>query len=225
MSTNESKVNKPRNAPLKVLLPLFPDFNTLDMNGPVEVLIGANRQSGGTQHFKISVASATELTTSIEGVKIARDISLSEATERLKEWDILLLPGGVEKSILGMAETWKSGEEGNAKELLDLLDRFMEDLEKLTLTVCTASLFLGALGRLSGRRATSHWRSLSTLKELLKSDGKYSAPIDLLSVLKATVNSETEIVRARWVDSKGSSESGQPRLSTYMDTCSPLTNW
>jgi transcriptional regulator GlxA family with amidase domain len=34
------------------------------------------------------------------------------------------------------------------------------------LTVCTGSLFLGALVKLVGRRATTHWGSLATLKKL-----------------------------------------------------------
>lgn len=54
--------------PLKsnVLLVLFPGFNTLDMNGPYEVL----QRSADASVFTITVASETEITTSVEGVQV-----------------------------------------------------------------------------------------------------------------------------------------------------------
>ena len=49
-----------------VLIILFNGFNTLDVNGPYEVL----RKSGRSDIFKVTIASQTEITTSIEGVHI-----------------------------------------------------------------------------------------------------------------------------------------------------------
>jgi transcriptional regulator GlxA family with amidase domain len=157
----------PRPKPLEVLIPIYPDFNTFDINGPVEVLSQANRNSGfpNNPHFKISIAAETELTTSVEGVRIARDISLANAIERLSEWDILLVPGGVEKSILSMIASSKE-DETPSPEVLKLLEEYTGRLDGFVLTVCTGSLFFGALGKLTGRRATTHWGSLGTLKKL-----------------------------------------------------------
>jgi transcriptional regulator GlxA family with amidase domain len=157
----------PRPKPLEVLIPIYPDFNTFDINGPVEVLSQANRNSGfpNNPHFKISIAAETELTTSVEGIRIARDISLSDAIERLSEWDILLVPGGTEKSILSIIASSKE-EETPSNEVLKLLGQYTGRLDGFVLTVCTGSLFLGALGKLVGRRATTHWASLATLKKL-----------------------------------------------------------
>jgi len=55
-------------APLKsnILMILFPGFNTLDMNGPYEVL----RRSGRNENCTITVASETEITTAEEGVQV-----------------------------------------------------------------------------------------------------------------------------------------------------------
>jgi len=50
----------------RILLILFPGFNTLDMNGPYEVL----RKTKGGDLFKITVASEIEITTSCEGVHV-----------------------------------------------------------------------------------------------------------------------------------------------------------
>jgi len=49
-----------------VLLILFPGFNTLDMNGPYDVLT----KSSMSTEFKIDVASETPITKSVEGVLV-----------------------------------------------------------------------------------------------------------------------------------------------------------
>lgn len=58
---------------VKVLLILFDGFNTIDMNGPYDILT----QSGQSDHFVIEVAAEQEITKSIEGVlvKVGRDQS------------------------------------------------------------------------------------------------------------------------------------------------------
>ena len=59
-------------SPVKILLVLFPGFNTLDMNGPYEVL----RKSKGGDLFTITVAAESEITTSCEGVHVKVRIHL-----------------------------------------------------------------------------------------------------------------------------------------------------
>jgi len=49
-----------------VLLILFPGFNTLDMNGPYEILQKTNNGNA----FKIAVASETPITVSTEGASV-----------------------------------------------------------------------------------------------------------------------------------------------------------
>lgn len=51
---------------VKVLLILFDGFNTIDMNGPYDILT----QSGQSEHFVIDVAAEQQPTKSIEGVLI-----------------------------------------------------------------------------------------------------------------------------------------------------------
>lgn len=70
ISSNASK--------LEVLLVLFPGFNTLDMNGPFDVL----SKSGTSTSFNIQVASESTdrggITKSTEGVKVqVRTVPLS----------------------------------------------------------------------------------------------------------------------------------------------------
>jgi putative intracellular protease/amidase len=104
----------PRSASkLEVLLVLFPGFNTLDMNGPFDVLT----KSGTSTSFKIQVASESTdhcgITRSGEGVKVQvrihwggrarglrliisqHDIRLDDALiASLDDYDVLVVPGG-----------------------------------------------------------------------------------------------------------------------------------
>ena len=45
MAFSPRALSKSHTHPLKVLIPLFPDFNTFDANGPIEVLSQANRNN------------------------------------------------------------------------------------------------------------------------------------------------------------------------------------
>lgn len=51
---------------VKVLLILFDGFNTIDMNGPYDILT----KSGTSDHFVLEVAAEKEITKSIEGVLV-----------------------------------------------------------------------------------------------------------------------------------------------------------
>lgn len=196
--------------PLRVLIPLFPDFNTFDVNGPVEVLSQANRNSGGRTHFDLYIASSTELTRSIEGVSIARDITFEEAMSDAGKWDIVLLPGGTQTAILEIAEGWKKGRDGPGLELMWFLDLYLDVKHGLTLTVCTGSLFLAAMGRLDGRTATSHWGALPTMKKLCT--GSKSSHLLINNEINTSADiSQTKVIRARYIDSN---LEDRPRLIT-----------
>src|SRR4051812_26291675 len=83
--------------PTSVLLIPFPKFNTLDLNGPLEIL-GNAALSPGT--FSVTIAAKEDLTTAVENVIIKRNISLAEAKANLEDYDILIQPGGGPKSIM-----------------------------------------------------------------------------------------------------------------------------
>ncbi|KAH7403890.1 class I glutamine amidotransferase-like protein [Cadophora sp. MPI-SDFR-AT-0126] len=197
MAFSPRALSKSHPHPLKVLIPLFPSFNTFDANGPIEVLSQANRNnpdpsnpSNTSPIFTLTLAADRPLTRSIEGVSIERDISLIDALARVEEWDIVLLPGGVRDVILGVIEGHEKGKERSV--LMELLEGYKAVRDGLMLTVCTGSLFLAAVGGLDGRTVTSHWAALGTVKNLCERNG-----------------SKTKVVRARWVDSK---EERLPRL-------------
>lgn len=204
--------------PLKVLIPLFHNFNTFDANGPIEILTQANRKSTPfKQSFAITITAAHPLTTSIENVRMERDISFTESIERLEEWDILLVPGGVNTNILEIVEDWKEGKVSEEREIMRLIERYSKESwsEGLTLTVCTGSLFLAGLGLFAGRTATTHWGTLPQLKKLCNGKISERSCVESRANLFLEVSSEeTKVVRARWVDSERDEEKKLQRVIT-----------
>jgi transcriptional regulator GlxA family with amidase domain len=156
-------------APISVLLIAFPGFNTLDLNGPLEILANAALQPNP---FTITIAAEHELTTAFENVVIKRRISLGDAKKSLEEYDILIQPGGGPDTIIPhLCES---------AELLEILAAFAKlgpssrpcAGERVIMSICTGALFCGYIGVFDGLQATTHHLALDQLKKVC---GEYVA--------------------------------------------------
>lgn len=174
----------------RVLLPLFPGFNTLDFAGPVEV-IGSSSISE-KNFFSITVASASEITHAFEGVAVQSDVLFADLLSndpnqdvKLSEFDIMIIPGGPMPKVQAAMH---AGEQG----ILDVVQAFAElpadGRERWLMSICTGAFFLAARGFFSGKTVTAHWAHLDRLKQLCDESAK------------KTGGSPTEVVRKRWVD-------------------------
>ncbi|KAF2169713.1 hypothetical protein M409DRAFT_20128 [Zasmidium cellare ATCC 36951] len=160
--------------PFRILAPVFPGFNILDLTGPAEVF-GNSRLDPSTR--SIQIASSTPTTTSHEGITVNRDITYEELEKTgLEGNDMLLVPGAAPQFVLEAIE--------KDTGLMDVVRGFavLEGEGKWLFSVCTGALFLGAAGLLAGRTATTHWASLDMLKGICEKAGG------------------TEVVRKRFVD-------------------------
>lgn len=153
--------------PIPVLLIPFPDFNTLDLNGPLEVLGNAALPE---HTFSITIAAKDDLTTATENAIIKRHISLEEARASLEDYDILIQPGGGPQSIMPHLvpnDPWFA-------ELLDIVAAFaklapsprLDAGERVIMSVCTGALFLGYAGVFDGLTATTHYLALDQLRHV-----------------------------------------------------------
>jgi transcriptional regulator GlxA family with amidase domain len=174
-------------ASITALLPIYPGFNTLDLNGPVEVLRNSSLPS---KTFSITVASATEFTTSYENVTIKRDVSFSEllsSKSKLAEYDVLIQPGAVQYAIDAVLDSLDGG-----SGLLELIKMFSElenaNGDRWLISICTGAHLFGAVGIFSGKMATTHWRALEKLKHVC---AKYA---------REHGTKDADVVRKRWVD-------------------------
>ncbi len=164
-------------------------MDTLDFTGPLEIFNYATKSPASADYtaskiisqpsypqdklFDTTVCALEPFTTTAQKVTIARDISFKEAELRLKEWDMVLVPGGSAPAHM---------DSGAAGSLIGLLRAYaaLAESEKChacghgqarlrtLFSVCTGSLFLAKAGLLEGRTATTHWGSLDLLRK-----GKY----------------------------------------------------
>ncbi|WNI27939.1 DJ-1/PfpI family protein [Streptomyces sp. ITFR-6] len=145
---------------MQIAIVLFDRFTALDAVGPYEIL---SRAPGAETVF---VAERTGPVRNDSGsLSLVADRTLDEVPAP----DLVIVPGGPGQSAQMANET-----------LLDWL-RAADATSIWTTSVCTGSLLLAAAGLLRGRRATSHWLALDTLKrygaeptgERVVTDGKY----------------------------------------------------
>lgn len=101
--------------------------------------------------FEVTIAGGEPKVLSEQGVMIGSQISWDEATERLNEFDVLVIVGG------NSAEIIKQG--AQPLDLITAFSKVQQDdptRERTLLSVCTGSLFLAQQGILAGLSATTH---------------------------------------------------------------------
>ncbi|KAJ0369194.1 hypothetical protein COL154_002075 [Colletotrichum chrysophilum] len=158
-----SKSSAVADEPIEVLFALQPNFDLLDMAGPLEVLANAlhDKKDKNSKAFEVTVAAAEPKVVSDSGVTIGTQIPFKEAYERLSDFDVLVIVGGDSDKII----------KTNA-EPLPLITAFSElqkkdpTHERTLLSVCTGSLLLAKQGILAGLSATTHSDYITTLEIL-----------------------------------------------------------
>ena len=132
--------------PISVGIPLYKDFDSLDVFGPYQTFTWADMKC-------FLYAPSLEPVRSFEGVSVLPDLTF-EDTQQL---DVLFVPGG-RNPVSVLLE----GHPGH-NAYLDFLIR-KEYQVQLVCSVCTGALLLGGAGLLKGHVVTTHW----AFKEVLK---------------------------------------------------------
>ncbi|KAK7709741.1 hypothetical protein SLS64_005982 [Diaporthe eres] len=117
---------------VKVLLILFDDFNTIDMNGPYDILT----KSGQSEHLFVEVAAEKEITKSIEGVLVEVGGGSDAVNAQAAKLDSAFM-----RLIAAFANT--VGKVGDDRRVL--------------LSICTGAAFPANLGIFNDRYCTTHW--------------------------------------------------------------------
>ena len=137
-------------APLRVAILLFDEVEVLDFAGPFEVFSVARSAAGETAFEVVTVALRP-------GPVVARnELTILPACtpDCLGEVDLLVVPGG-----------FGTRREMHNQAMLGFI-RATSAAARLTLSVCTGALLLGAAGLLRGRGATTHWAAMEELRAL-----------------------------------------------------------
>jgi transcriptional regulator GlxA family with amidase domain len=127
----------------QIAIVLYPGFTALDFIGPYEVLRNLpDTEIRFVWHEPGPIAADS-------GVLM---VGATHSFDETPAPDVLLVPGGM-----------TTFEHARDEKLLDWVRRAHETTT-WTASVCSGSVILAAAGLLDGRRATSHWMALPTLK-------------------------------------------------------------
>lgn len=138
----------------RVGIVLFEGVEVLDFCGPFEVFsvvrLEEERRREAPSPFEVClVAERPEPVTTSGNMKVIPHYTFGSCPPL----HILVVPGG-----------WGTRRELNNPAMLRWLRTRAAEVETLT-SVCTGSMLLGFAGLLDGRRATTHWRSLSWMRD------------------------------------------------------------
>lgn len=185
---------------------IYPGYQNLDVSGPYEVFVGANRylkSSGKAPAYALMLASSNGRTIATEsGLRVQPDRKLSQVRGPL---DTLIVPGG-----------FSSEDAERDPTFLQQLRRLASKSQRVA-GVCTGAFPLAAAGLLDGKRATTHWAACKTLANrypgvtvdpdpIYVRDGRIytsagvTAGIDLaLALVEADLGREVALTIARWL--------------------------
>jgi transcriptional regulator GlxA family with amidase domain len=137
--------------PVTVALLLYPGCDLLDVGGPYEVLLTANRLArrdhDDPPFSVVTVSGDGGWVTSYGGMGLRPTASIAAGPRP----DVVVIPGAID-----VAGVLSDG------ALLDDV-RDLTDAAGLVTSVCTGAFLLAATGRLVGRRATTHHEDLEAL--------------------------------------------------------------
>lgn len=128
---------------------VFDQVEELDFVGPWEMLTMWREFADGPKDCRI-VAQSREPVTCAKGLTVVPHVAFDDCPPL----DVLLVPGGM-----------GTRREVDNPVLVDFVRRQAVHARAM-LSVCTGAFVLHAAGLLSGRRATTHWRSLDRLRAL-----------------------------------------------------------
>jgi transcriptional regulator GlxA family with amidase domain len=137
---------------------LFDQAEELDWVGPFEVFTMAQQVAGGTGRAArirvVLISRNGEVVVGAKGLRVEVDASFESAPPL----DLLLIPGGI-----------GTREEMKRPDMLDFLRKATAACEWVT-SVCTGSAVLEAAGLTKGKKITTHWGYVSSLREAAGSE-------------------------------------------------------
>ena len=131
----------------EIVFLIFPDFQILDLTGPLEVFSQAERHRRGTYALR-TVAFEPGLVTASNGLSVQ-----AEAARPFRGADTVIVVGG------------RGTDAAVADPAYPAWIRDAAARTRRVASVCTGAFLLAEAGLLDGRRATTHWTSAADMAE------------------------------------------------------------
>ena len=164
-----------QNGPMQhIAIVLFDDVDLLDVGGPYEVFLTANRlrqRRGESALFEVvTVSPGGNPVTSYGGMGLVPHASATDAGP----FDIVVVPGAISiDEVLARAD------------LQQTVQRLLSEAP-VAVSVCVGAFFLSDAGLLAGRPWTTHWEDIPALAERLGSGlGQRAQWVDAGDVITA----------------------------------------
>jgi transcriptional regulator GlxA family with amidase domain len=132
---------------IKIGVVVFDDAEELDFAGPWEVFTMASNIQPKA-HEVMLVAESNKPVRCAKGMRVLPDVTF----ENCPKLDVVLIPGGQ-----------GTRREVENKPMLDWIARVSKDCQWVT-SVCTGAMLLTAAGPAKGKRVTTHWAFVETLR-------------------------------------------------------------
>ena len=132
---------------IKIGVVVFDDAEELDFAGPWEVFTMASNLKPNA-HEVMLVAESDKPVRCAKGMRVLPDVTF----ENCPKLDVVLIPGGQ-----------GTRSEVENKPLLDWIAKVSKDCQWVT-SVCTGAMLLTAAGPAKGKRVTTHWAFVETLR-------------------------------------------------------------
>jgi transcriptional regulator GlxA family with amidase domain len=140
-----------RPAPQPIVIVVPPNAQSLDVSGPLDAFLEANRQSDGRAVYQVRlVGIGADRIVNAAGMSLVTDASIFDGDHHI---DTLLVAGTPD-----YAQAYRS------EALHTWLRRRAPETRRYG-SVCTGAFFLGAAGLLDGLSATTHWQHAAELAE------------------------------------------------------------
>lgn len=131
----------------RVAVFIYPQFNLIDLSGPLEAFGIATRMAAGSYRVTVMSLAGGEVESST-GVRVMSQVAVADAIDTLV---IVGDPGISDRKFL--------------PETIDFI-RTAAARARRTASVCMGAFLLAASGLLDGRHATTHWRFAAKLQAM-----------------------------------------------------------
>lgn len=137
---------------MNVAVLAYPGVELVDMNGPFDVFIKANRYNENRYNVFLLAESAKDIASEKSAVHITAKYNLADCPSP----DIIVIPGQILDS---------GGFGTGSDKLIDWIKEQAKRNNVTIMSVCVGAYILAHTGLLDNRNATTHWQAISGIQE------------------------------------------------------------